>query len=198
MKTGSMMRFLMIITLAAIANTASGVTLNTLIAGADPLSDDGTTSFMLTDVDGVADDTNLLLFVELAGYANQNSFGFYDLDDPTNVLNVFTGGNVVNDSATVSYLGGGNWQSPIDTATFGSLTSFGLVLNSPEGTFYTNTLLNGDGFDHWLTYNTLGSAGIAGVFDYVAAAEDLYGGGDEDFNDFVVGITDVKPAQPVP
>ena len=71
--------------------------------------------------------------------------------------------------------------------------AFGLFLTSPEGTFYSDASLNADGFDHFAIFATEGSTGLAGVFDFVIGVEDLYGGGDQDFNDMVLGITDVRP-----
>lgn len=175
--------------------SASAVTLNTLIAGADPIADDGAQLFSLTDVDGVNDDSNSFIFLENAGYKNQNSFGLYDIDDPTNRLTAFLGSDAVGDSTTLHYLGAGQWQSDYNAVTFGSGSMFGVYLDSPDGLFYSQALLNADGFDHFLTFPTFGSSGLPGVFDYVFGIEDLYGGGDEDYNDFVVGVTDVAPKE---
>lgn len=77
----------------------------------------------------------------------------------------------------------------------------GFYLTTPEGngcTYYSHTALNGDNYDHFMIFDTSDniSSKLLGA-DVVIAMEDLYGGGDNDFNDMVVGISDVTPA-PVP
>lgn len=172
-------------------------TLNTLVVGADPILDNNVIGFQLTDTDGINDDSNAYLFIENAGYASSNTFGFYSWADPSKKLTVFDGANSAGVNSTVSFGLGG-----VSTSTFGveTLTNyeFGLWLTSPEGTFYSNPLLNADGVDHFAIFSTEGSTGLAGVFEFVIGIEDVYGGGDLDYNDMVLGITDVRPLNQVP
>ena len=172
--------------------SVAGPTLDTLVVGADALADDGTVIFRLTDTDGINDDTNAFLFLENAGYATSNEFGFYSYVDPSIMLTVFSGSDAVGDNATVSFGAGGVATSAYGTETLDSFL-FGLFLTSPDGTFYSDSSLNADGVDHFVTFATEGSTGLAGVFEYIIGIEDVYGGGDFDYNDMVLGITDVEP-----
>ena len=172
--------------------------LSQLVPGADDVPDDGTLLFQLVDTDGFLDDSVSYLFLENAGFAATNTFGFYDYQDASNKLQIFDGADAVGASQTVGFAAGGLATSTYGSALFDDYI-FGLYLTSLEGTFYSQVALNADGFDHFATFPATGTSGLAGVFDYVVGAEDLYGGGDQDYNDMVVGITDVQPAQvPVP
>jgi hypothetical protein len=166
--------------------------LSTLVAGSDPLVDDNVVGFHLTDTDGFSDDSNAFLFLENAGYAGTNDFGFYSWNDPSEMLTVFQGSDASGTSRTVSFALGGIATSTYGVATMDSYL-FGLWLTSPEGTFYSDPLLNADGIDHFAIFNAEGSTGLAGLFDFVIGIEDQYGGGDLDYNDMVLGITDVEP-----
>ena len=83
-------------------------------------------------------------------------------------------------------------------ATFGlyieTVDADGNVLN----TFYSHTSLNSDSFDHMMIFDTTdNSVGKLYGSNVVIGIEDLYEGGDKDYNDMVVGISDVAPA-PIP
>jgi hypothetical protein len=138
-----------------------------------------------------------MIVLENASYAPHNSFGLFDMADPTNTLLVFAGADTVGDQVTVyiSNVPGGILFRAIDTtpalvddATFAA-NAFGFYLHSPDGMFYSDTLLNPEDplVDHM----------IAGVItpgaDYQLSWEDLYGGGDKDFDDFVVNVQSVSP-----
>ena len=75
-------------------------------------------------------------------------------------------------------------------------------LNADDGidtlTYYSHTVFNQDNYDHAMIFNTMDDtvSGLCGS-DVVVAFEDLWGGGDQDFTDMVVGVSDVAPA-PVP
>jgi len=186
--------------MAAISAQVMAVpTLNTLVAGADPLADGGVIGFQLTDTDGINDDINAFIFLESAGYAGVNQVGIYDWLDPSRMLTVFNGADAFGTSRTLSYTAG-TFALGINTLAVVD-PIFGVFLTNPEGTFYSNPALNADGFDHFAVFDTVGSTGLAGVFDFVVGIEDQFGGGDQDYNDFVFGITDVQPYRaqvPVP
>jgi len=132
-----------------------------------------------------------------AEYAAANRFGLFDMADRTNTLLVFAGSDDVGDLAVVSIIGSGpggislrsidlDALLVVDTATFAA-NAFGYILVSPEGTFYSDTPLNGDAYDHmWATPLLPGS-------EYQLRWEDQYGGGDGDHDDFVVNIESVTP-----
>lgn len=165
--------------------------LNTLVAGSDPLVDTRVIGFQLTDTDGVNDDVNAYLFLESAGYASSNTLGIYDWLDPSRTLTIFDGAVTAGTNATLAYAGGAFGIGPRTLSVADPI--FGLFLTSPEGTFYSDPGLNADGVDHFAIFATEGSTGLAGVFEFVVGIEDLYGGGDLDYNDMVFGITDVAP-----
>ncbi len=69
------------------------------------------------------------------------------------------------------------------TASLVAEQEFGFYIDSYDGTFWTETALNGDGFDHALVFeNTKGSG-------YIVAFEDLWGGGDQDYTDRIILVT---------
>ncbi len=158
----------------------------------DGILDTGSEFLQLTDVDGVNDDTNVLVLAEFAGFAPSNALSMYDQTDPTNNLLIFGGGAGVLDSTTLEY-NAGMWTNLTTSASITAGVIFGLMLDTPNGTFYSDTSLNADGFDHFAMYETQGAGGLVGLFDTVIAMEDLFGGGDQDYNDMIVGFTDVTP-----
>lgn len=158
------------------------------------------------------------IVLELAGNASTNVFGVYDLNDPNTRLSVFDGNDSVGDQAilrlretvdgwrvSVQQAGGGGW-----THQFISTSAFGFYLSvQGEGTFYSQTGRNGDGVDHLYAYQGTGTPFLSGplageVFtanDYLLAWEDLAGGGDRDYQDFVAVVQDISAVgdiSPVP
>jgi hypothetical protein len=157
----------------------------------------------------------VILAVELAGNAATNSFGVYDLSDPSRRLTVFTGSDGANSNAVlrVRAAAGGGWNlstrgtDPGDPTTWSttlhvSTSAFGFYLGTAsEGTFFSNTALNQDGVDHMYAYGGTGTGNLGGdVFDvnsYILAWEDLRNGGDRDYQDFVAIVHDITPV-PLP
>jgi hypothetical protein len=159
------------------------------------------------------------IVLELAGNAQSNVFGVYDLNDPTRRLSVFEGNDSVNSEATLRLrlMGNGTWRisvleqnNPDDTSGWihlGLTTSaFGFYLaTANQGTFYSETGRNADGVDHLYAYRGNGAAFRSGplsgeVFtpqDYILAWEDLFGGADRDYQDFVAIVQDIRPV-PLP
>lgn len=159
---------------------------------------------VLTDVGGTEDDSTFFLFLESAGYAAQNTFGIYGFtvsDDFSiiigDTLEVFKGSDSSVTSATLAFdLSSGLATCNGSSAYIGNI--FGFYLTTPEGngyTYYSHNTLNGDGYDHFMIFDTSDnlSPGLLGA-DIIVAMEDLYRGGDQDFNDMVIGISDVVPA----
>lgn len=157
------------------------------------LSDTGDEIFSIIDTDGTLDTITAFTIDRNAGFTN--TFGFYDIADSSNRLDIFTGTSGILSAETITWdglmysvLGGG-------TATFGSGASFGLYsTNSGGNTWFSQTALNADGLDHWLTFDTLGNtAGLLGVMNWTFALDDQFGGGDQDFNDLVASCIDCSP-----
>lgn len=155
------------------------------------------------------------LMFEIAGYANGNSFGIYDLSNPENKILLFAGEDSAVKKVTLSYLGYKKYESfgtdgLIDSGTFSS-SNFGYYLNVKDttNTWYSNTSLNSDGQDHMFAYQgkndnfNIFNNGDAGDYkpwtsnEWVLAWEDLAGaydkGSDRDFTDFVVMVESVQP-----
>jgi len=143
------------------------------------------------------------LIIELAAYASSNTFGVYDAANPASKVQIFAGSAVAGDQAVLSIKADGSvWVDFGDTGTDFAGNLFGYYLISPEGTFYSNTGLNADGFDHMYAYqgtntDTMQLPGYApGLWtdnEYILAFEDLYCGGDQDFTDFVLMVESIMP-----
>lgn len=158
------------------------------------------------------------IVLELAGNASTNSFGVYDLNDPNARLSIFEGNDVVGDQAilrlrqtvngwrvSVQEVGDRGWSHQ-----FISTNAFGFYLSTQtQGTFFSQSSRNADGVDHLYAYAGTGTPFLSGplsdplsgeVFsaqDYLLAWEDLAGGGDRDYQDFVAVVQDITPV-PLP
>jgi hypothetical protein len=166
--------------------------------------DTGAEYVFLTDSDGNSDDATAYLFLEDAGFKDGNCFGIYDFTVEGDVvslgeyLQIFTGPDSAPTSATIAFdIAAGT--ASYDGSTANIDTTFGFYLTDPYGiTYYSHTALNPDQFDHMMIFDTSdNSVGALNGSDVVIAIEDLWTGGDNDFNDMVVGVSDVAPA-PIP
>lgn len=182
---------------------------NTLSATASCLDDGDDAAWTSVGSIGQID-----ILLELAGNATTNVFGVYDLNDPSSQLTIFDGADSTGDQAilrlrqtvngwrvSVQEVGSTTW-----THQFISTSAFGFYLNvQGQGTFYSDTSSNADGVDHLYAYQGTGTAfltgELAGEFfsrqDYILAWEDLLGGGDGDYQDFVAVVQDITPV-PLP
>jgi len=141
------------------------------------------------------------LIIEIAGYRNSNKFGIYDLDDPSTRLEIFGGSDAAGDSATIEYVGGGQYALGSTTVNLGS--SFGFYLSGPGGDFFSQAARNSGGHEQMVAFQGDGSRN-ANFFGYdedrlwqagewVLAWEDLpYANSDQDFNDLVVMVNSVS------
>lgn len=138
------------------------------------------------------------LLLEAAGFRNSNVFGIYNPGDASQKLLLFAGADAPVDSVEVTFdLGAGKATNNITGLSAQIGPVFGFYLISPDGTFYSDELLNDDGAEHALLYNTQGYTGlIFGDPDAVIAFEDLRADSlyqDWDYNDMVVGVTNAVP-----
>lgn len=184
---------------------ASAISINgaagSLTAGSTTYFDTGLGLVHLTDVDTLEDDATAFLFLEIAGFADQNTFGIYEPGNPSNRLEVFAGADSPITSATLQY-SFGTWTNATTHATADFGTTFGFYITtpqyrvacSPNCIYFSEADLNADSFDHALLFDTHdNSEGSLFGSDVVVAFEDLYGGGDRDYNDLVMGVSDVLP-----
>ena len=126
---------------------------------------------------GIASGNSLIL--EFAGFANNNSFGIYDIYDPSNTLEIFAGGDAAG-SFEVSLGLGNTFISLFDGEVASFTTSaFGYYLSGP-GDIYIDALGYG--------------ATLFGPGEYILAWEDLpYTNSDGDYEDFEVLVSSVTP-----
>jgi len=175
------------------------------------MSDTGDETFYLDDLGGVATNSLFEIKLENAGYANQNAFGIYQVNSGNGVgtlgtsvnhLELFSGTDQVGYAAKLS------WDTTTDMVSLEKSTDgiiysavatalgltvnhndFGFYLDTPDGVWFSETAYNSDGIDHMVAFN-------AGAIDSWAFAwEDLRGGGDRDYNDFVLLADDILPSQ---
>ena len=180
---------------------ASSTPWNPSIDGLSNPGENGAEIFSLNDTDGVNDDFTATLLIERAGFAPHNTFGIYDINSMAK-LEIFSGpdhptSGLFPTSKTISWNSGNASINGGISSVAINQNSFGFYITTPQDngyTYYSEAAKNIDNsFDHLLTYNMDGLGG----FDYLLAWEDLFGGGDQDFADMVVGITDVS-AVPLP
>jgi hypothetical protein len=186
------------ITVAPVAGSSS-VNVTT-----DYLSD---TADSIWHIGATGGSTNTMI-IELAAFAPGNTFGVYDLSNPANKAQIFSGAHVAGNQALLSIDAAGNVFVNLAYQTTIAGTWFGYYLISPQGTFYSDSTLNTDNpapfgqiYDHFLAYQGLGidtvkiaqwAPGLWTPGEYVLAWEDLAGpGSDWDFTDMVVMVESV-------
>ena len=143
------------------------------------------------------------LVFELAGFANQNEFGIYDIYNPSNALTIFGGSSGAGALGALTLNTGNEFcvatllpvWGPGNCSVF-STDAFGFYLRSPAGTFYSQTELNGDSLDHMVAFQGGEGRGTLNgrpwlSNDFLLVWEDLWGGGDKDYNDFGVLVESV-------
>lgn len=146
----------------------------------------------LTDTSGTLDDTNATLLAEAAGLEAGNSFGIFS-QGSGDQLQLFSGSDSPVTGTTVSFdvsTGQATNEGTGATAMIG--TTFGFFIDNGAGNvWYSDPEMNG-GDDFAALYNTVGTSG-QGLFgsNIVVAFEDT-AEGDRDYNDIVVGLTDVQ------
>jgi len=141
------------------------------------------------------------MIIEVAGYATSNTFGLYDLANPSNKVTLFSGVATDGDQAAVSIKASGAvYVNFVNTGVVFSSTNFGYFLSGPGGTFYSDDALNPGGLDHMVSYQGEGDiVTLPGLYsgtwtpnEYVLAWEDV-AYGDNDFDDMVVMVESVQP-----
>jgi hypothetical protein len=154
--------------------------------------------------------------IEIAGNANTNTFGLYDVNNG-NMVQLFAGGANEADRATVDLFADGSLEvifrqrnslgmqtAATSIVNYGagwfSGNTFGFYLGTVGGNFYSETSRNVNGADQMVAFRGDGDLiklpgampGVWGSSSYVLAWEDLpYASSDKDFNDLVVYIESV-------
>jgi hypothetical protein len=139
---------------------------------------------------------------ELSAYAGSNSFGIYDIYNPTTKLTIFAGADSAGVLGFLFNTSGSNYcaatLASIGSPTCAAFTTsqFGFFLNTPGATYYSELSQNADGVDHLVAFQGGPGHGTIGgnpwlANEYLLAWEDLYGGGDRDYDDFAVLVESV-------
>jgi len=176
-------------------------------------ADLGHEKFYLDDLGGAATNSLFEIKIENAGNATNNSLGLYQVNSGVGVntmgtsvnwLNLFDGADTVNTVAKLSWnllTDAISLKKSFDGISYfdvalGALTvnhgngsgdGFGFFLNTGSDIFFSETAYNADGIDHMVALQ-------AGASDsFILAWEDLPGGGDNDYNDFVMLADDILP-----
>lgn len=141
--------------------------------------------------------------VQIAGLANQSSFGIYDASNPNTRVMLFNGaaGLTAGDQALVSILADGSVRLNFaDTGVDFAGNAFGYYLTAGSTTLFSQMSLNG-GQDQMVAIRGDGdpirigpyAAGPWGQNEFLLAWEDILGqGSDRDFNDFVAMVESVS------
>lgn len=185
--------------LIAASATANAVTLGDIFrdSSLSPVTDTGGSHVALANPS--TDSALATLLLEFAGNANFNSFGIYDTNSGSvERLEVFGGTAGPTTSATIQF------NLAAGTASFGSQTiatkgGFGFYIGTKDaGDFYSNSDLNG-GVDYALMFDTKGNGNskLKGAHVIVAFEDLPLASADWDYNDLVVGVTNVTPV-PLP
>jgi hypothetical protein len=192
------MRKLILMAICLIAPVALAVpTLDQIIPGEDVILASGVDYVYLTDLTD-PETAIATLLLETALY--ESDFGIYNLLDPTQMLmlfdaddeptfpsltmtevelNLVTGIATITDSDNAVLIG--------TSTTIGTTFGFYIDVVDTSQIYYTDQALNGDRFEHGLIFDLHPTEAV------VVAFEDLWGGGDQDYNDMVILVSDVTP-----
>lgn len=178
------------------------------VPGSEIYRDTGYSAGALMDTDAMDDDATAFLFLEASNFAASNNFGIYGFESTDtgivlgNHLEVFAGsltpGVFFPTSTSLHFdLDAGTVTNSVTGDSANMENRFGFYLEIPEAggqTYYSHASLNPSGIDHLLLFDTRdNSVGAFGGSDIVLAWEDGLGGGDLDYSNALIGITDVHP-----
>lgn len=143
------------------------------------------------------------LIVELTDNADNHIVGIYDAVDPTKMVTLFTGAEGPGAQKLLTFANDGSVIINFaDTGVNFAGNAFGYFLDTGVDVFYSDQSLNADNIDHMVTFQGTGTdtidlpSTLPGVWDsneYILAWEDALGGGDADYNDFVLITESVNP-----
>jgi len=151
------------------------------------------------------------IVIELAGFSAQNTFGIYDVADPSHRATIFAGSDGAGTTDTVQIMQSGNHYAVMDNGVWAANFSspvFGFFLSTPQSNvFMSDTSLNADHGDHIYAYqgdghSVFASGALAGqTFAsnmYLLGFEDLaFPNTDRDYQDLVAAVQYVVPV-PIP
>lgn len=138
--------------------------------------------------------------VSLTSNTSSQGFGIFSANNPSKMVNLFTGSTTTGTQALVSIKADGEvWLNFADTGyNFGS-NKFGFFYTSNAGTFYSVDGLNNNGTDRMVAFQGKGkdtiqignnAPGTWGTGEYMLGWED---GTDFAYQDMVVAVESVNP-----
>ena len=145
------------------------------------------------------------MIIEVAGNAGTNTFGIYDIYNPTTYLQLFSGAAASGGQAYLSVNEFNQFAVNFGTGVQFSSALFGYYLGTANGpTFYSQASLNG-GADQMVAFQGDGDwiklptkpAGIWGSSSFILAWEDQpLAGSDKDYQDMVVYVESISVPEP--
>jgi hypothetical protein len=153
------------------------------------------------------------LILEVAQWANINTFGIYDASNSNNRVQIFGGAATGGAQGLLSILGDGSvFVNFVDTGVDFAGNAFGYYLDSTQapqpwtgGIWHSDTSLNADGMDHMAVYQGKGidtisippyAPGLWDTDEYILAFEDLdsmHWGNQNGINDGFPEWSDTEP-----
>ncbi len=145
------------------------------------------------------------MIIEVAGNANTNTFGIYDISNPSNYLQLFSGAAAAGGQALLSVTDTFLFSVNFGTGVQFSSQLFGYYMGTANGpTYYSQASLNG-GNDQMVALQGDGDtiklptkpAGVWGSSSFILAWEDQpVPGSDKDYNDMVLYVESVTVPEP--
>ncbi|MDI6447857.1 DUF4114 domain-containing protein [Anaerobaca lacustris] len=151
------------------------------------------------------------MIIELSAWKDQTSFGVFDMFNPLSRVEIFSGADApgIANGGLKNLVIDADGKVYVNYVLQGTFVgnAFGYYITTPQqNTWYSDTDLNADEFDHMLVYQgkNIDSVQIAGLSkglwtnnEFILAFEDQWGGGDGDWQDLVLMVESVVPV-PVP
>lgn len=149
----------------------------------------------------ISGNTTLTMMLEVAGFAGNNAYGLYNINDPVPTLfQVFPGGATAGWFAVAHFTSTGGLVVSLfdDNAVYQGQSvyagvnknAFGFYIQGPGGTFYSQDSRNG-GTANILTFpgTGLNAGNWWQCFD-----DQSFGAGDHDFDDGIIFVESANPA----
>lgn len=143
-----------------------------------------------------------MIVMELAGYAGSNRLGLYDLANPNNRLQLFSGPDGVGAGTQFAIDSAGHvYRNFVSTGQTFTSDLFGFYLETPAGLWFSEASHNADGADHMVAYRGEGDTIRSPIGFNVPWASDVFLLGwedlasnnwDQDYNDFVLFVGGVR------
>lgn len=143
-----------------------------------------------------------MIVMELAGYAGQNRLGLYDINNPNSRLQLFGGPDGAGAGTQFAIDNAGHvYRNFVSTGQTFTSALFGFYLETPAGTWFSESNRNADRADHLVAYQGEGDVVRSPIGLNLPWTSDLFllgwedlaaRGWDQDYNDFVLFVGGVR------